>query len=345
MNRYSDFQPNSNRRTSSRSLPASLIPTYIGGDYYNEQQVPLLRRRDYERQPKHVRSLNRAAAVVHGDVHVHVDVDVQPLYPSTRNMPDIPLAAVVFNKTKTLKHVHEHEHEHEHVPPSSYDGNSTPEYKRHESYQSQSPSLSPSLSSSSSVYENNHRSHNSHHSPQPQHQHLNPVEDDETIPNPNFERPLVEVAPGQWVELRGSEETWHAVQRNYTRKVECFSCTIQMHAIQDAALVLCPECRMIVPFNDDGEGLGLGVRVHHDIDRLPTTNNTTLVKEELSPTTTITNIYQMKDPPTEKATKVQHHSNKASHNDAVNASSHHSIQKVRAPTTRLGQQLNISPEP
>ena len=48
-----------------------------------------------------------------------------------------------------------------------------------------------------------------------------PVDDE---PDNEYHRPLFEVSPGHWVELRGSEETLSALQRNFSIDMHCPCC-------------------------------------------------------------------------------------------------------------------------
>jgi hypothetical protein len=79
--------------------------------------------------------------------------------------------------------------------------------------------------------------------------------------NHDSKRAQVEIAPGYWVALRGSKETWNALQQGFSLQVHCPCCSQDMLVIADAAMALCPECRTVVPISDDGDGLGLGARV------------------------------------------------------------------------------------
>ena len=82
----------------------------------------------------------------------------------------------------------------------------------------------------------------------------------------------MEVSPGYWVELRGSHETWEALQRGFSIEVNCPCCLAHLMVIADADLALCPDCRMVIPIpqhrpNDSqgnskvNRGLGLGVKM------------------------------------------------------------------------------------
>mmetsp|Transcript_30550 Transcript_30550/g.63791 ORF Transcript_30550/g.63791 Transcript_30550/m.63791 type:complete len:439 (-) Transcript_30550:400-1716(-) len=76
---------------------------------------------------------------------------------------------------------------------------------------------------------------------------------------------LVEISPGVQVKLRGAAETKECVRRDFFLPTKCFSCDLEMFCIQDAAYVLCPQCRVVNPLTevDEGQegcegGLGLG---------------------------------------------------------------------------------------
>lgn len=73
---------------------------------------------------------------------------------------------------------------------------------------------------------------------------------------------LVEVAPGTFVQLRGSMETWRAIQEGRTTRATCFVCSLSLVCIQNADMVMCPICRDISPVDQSpssGGGLGLGM--------------------------------------------------------------------------------------
>lgn len=71
----------------------------------------------------------------------------------------------------------------------------------------------------------------------------------------------IEVAPGEWLPLRGAAETWAAVQSDFYMPTGCVCCQQTIFCIQDAAFVLCPQCKVVSPgFSDipmEG-GVGLG---------------------------------------------------------------------------------------
>jgi hypothetical protein len=70
----------------------------------------------------------------------------------------------------------------------------------------------------------------------------------------------IEVAPGEWLPLRGAVETWSAVQNDFYMPTECVCCRNTIFCIQDAAYVLCPKCKVVSPgFSEDSKGgVGLG---------------------------------------------------------------------------------------
>jgi hypothetical protein len=57
----------------------------------------------------------------------------------------------------------------------------------------------------------------------------------------------VEISPGVFALLRGSEETWRAIQTGNFETVECVCCYSRMQYIADAEYVLCSECRVVSP--------------------------------------------------------------------------------------------------
>jgi hypothetical protein len=72
----------------------------------------------------------------------------------------------------------------------------------------------------------------------------------------------LEIAPGHYARLRGADETWACVERDFYMPVTCFACTSELCCIQDATYVLCPNCRVVSPMDgmepthDGGVGLG-----------------------------------------------------------------------------------------
>lgn len=85
-------------------------------------------------------------------------------------------------------------------------------------------------------------------------------------PAPHIKRapscPTIEVAPGEFLRLRGAAETSQAIQNDFYIPAECVCCNQTILCIQDADYVLCPDCRVVVPLrpvderNNGGVGLG-----------------------------------------------------------------------------------------
>jgi hypothetical protein len=73
------------------------------------------------------------------------------------------------------------------------------------------------------------------------------------------------VTPGQWMRLRGADETRHAIQQDFYKPCICFDCCSDIFCISDAWLVLCPHCRSISPLERDDVategGVGLGFTI------------------------------------------------------------------------------------
>lgn len=83
---------------------------------------------------------------------------------------------------------------------------------------------------------------------------------------------MVEIAPGVYAPLRGSHETWRAIQRDFYRPTTCVVCgcggggsgsgtdgdATTLFVIQDASYVLCPICRVVGPVEPDPDSSGGG---------------------------------------------------------------------------------------
>jgi hypothetical protein len=77
---------------------------------------------------------------------------------------------------------------------------------------------------------------------------------------------MIEVAPGEYMRLRGAQETWEAVQQDFYIPGTCICCQETLFCIQDALFVLCPICDAVSPSQqgkilisdryDGGVGLG-----------------------------------------------------------------------------------------
>jgi hypothetical protein len=71
----------------------------------------------------------------------------------------------------------------------------------------------------------------------------------------------VQVQPGQFLSLRGAEETWVHIQRDFYKPTACTSCSSELCCIADCDHVYCPLCRntsVVDPTSQNGGGLGLG---------------------------------------------------------------------------------------
>ena len=75
---------------------------------------------------------------------------------------------------------------------------------------------------------------------------------------------MIEVAPGEFMRLRGARETWKAIQDDFYLPCACICCELTLFCIQDATYVLCPECQVVNPLEkidgyDGGVGLGFTI--------------------------------------------------------------------------------------
>ncbi|CAB9526766.1 expressed unknown protein (Partial), partial [Seminavis robusta] len=77
---------------------------------------------------------------------------------------------------------------------------------------------------------------------------------------------MIEVSPGVSMPFRGSEETWEAIALNRIVRTECLGCSIQLYCVEDAELVVCPDCQTMSPAHKTEDpqakrtGLGLGFK-------------------------------------------------------------------------------------
>jgi hypothetical protein len=62
-------------------------------------------------------------------------------------------------------------------------------------------------------------------------------------------RRTIEISPGVYVQLRGAEETWDCIGRDFFMPCKCFGCSHELCCIQDADYVLCPQCRVVSPMD------------------------------------------------------------------------------------------------
>jgi hypothetical protein len=93
----------------------------------------------------------------------------------------------------------------------------------------------------------------------------------EVVEEPKFDedRTELEISPGEFMILRGSAETWHALERGFIQTLDCWGCQCSLDCVRDAQLVICPECRTLSPvpsLKSDGSdknpvgGVSLGVK-------------------------------------------------------------------------------------
>lgn len=85
-------------------------------------------------------------------------------------------------------------------------------------------------------------------------------------PRSSNERMEMEVSPGVYMPLHGSEETRQAARNGQLTACPCYNCDQQLHCVAIAVSVLCPHCREISPIFDSstscgggGGGVGLGI--------------------------------------------------------------------------------------
>jgi len=63
----------------------------------------------------------------------------------------------------------------------------------------------------------------------------------------NRQEVQIEIAPGEFSHLRGSQETIVGHRRGFSVETTCYVCDIQLVCIADASYVLCPVCRVVSP--------------------------------------------------------------------------------------------------
>ena len=96
---------------------------------------------------------------------------------------------------------------------------------------------------------------------------------DSILPPGAGRKMTIEVSPGVSMLFRGSEETWKAVKENRICETECLGCDIPLYCVEDAELVVCPDCQTLSPVQNDNPdganndarcdrvgGLGLGFK-------------------------------------------------------------------------------------
>lgn len=67
--------------------------------------------------------------------------------------------------------------------------------------------------------------------------------------------------------LRGAKETWDAIGEGRITITNCLTCQMELNCLDDALMVICPDCTMISPVDQAGDGpegnkgYGVGVGV------------------------------------------------------------------------------------
>jgi hypothetical protein len=89
----------------------------------------------------------------------------------------------------------------------------------------------------------------------------------------------VEVAPGVFLPLHGSQETLSSMQEGQLVSCACFACTLTIMCVPQASYVLCPDCRVVSPVErsadptitklaatlSGGVGLGMKLEEYHSL--------------------------------------------------------------------------------
>ena len=79
---------------------------------------------------------------------------------------------------------------------------------------------------------------------------------------PKTRATMIEVSPGEFLRLRGADETWKAIHDDFYVPSACVLCGLTLFCIQDAVFVLCPECLIVSPLEGvvyDGYDGGVGI--------------------------------------------------------------------------------------
>ncbi|GKZ00903.1 hypothetical protein MPSEU_001042000 [Mayamaea pseudoterrestris] len=71
-----------------------------------------------------------------------------------------------------------------------------------------------------------------------------------------FQR-TVEIRPGVMAKVRGAQETWSCLQRDFYQASPCQACKVELTSIQNLDYVLCPTCGQLTALGGGG-GVGLG---------------------------------------------------------------------------------------
>lgn len=69
----------------------------------------------------------------------------------------------------------------------------------------------------------------------------------------------IEVRPGVVAKVRGAQETWSCLKRDFYQATACQACTTELTCIQDLDYILCPNCKQLTTLMaGGGGGVGLG---------------------------------------------------------------------------------------
>lgn len=73
-------------------------------------------------------------------------------------------------------------------------------------------------------------------------------------------RKEIEVSPGFFLPLHGTQETVEAIKKNRMASATCSHCEAALYCTEQAAYVLCPVCKNMSPIQIHGTGVGLGIQ-------------------------------------------------------------------------------------
>jgi hypothetical protein len=65
---------------------------------------------------------------------------------------------------------------------------------------------------------------------------------------------MIEVTPGVKLPLRGSAETWRAIEEGSVTVAMCSCCKIDLNCVVDAQIVICPDCFVLSPVDQTEQG-------------------------------------------------------------------------------------------
>jgi hypothetical protein len=71
--------------------------------------------------------------------------------------------------------------------------------------------------------------------------------------NTTLERLQVQISPGEYMPLRGAQETLEAIHNGSSRIVDCVGCQSVLQCVHDCQLVICPDCKLVSPVTNQEE--------------------------------------------------------------------------------------------